>query len=713
MFDSDLSSPQQADDTQQILLVDDKSENLLAMEAILGECGAHLLRASSGEIALGLLLEQEIALVLLDVQMPGMDGYEVLRLMRANHRTQHIPTIFVTAYSRDEPAIINGYKVGAIDYIHKPISASILRSKVKQFLELDQYKRRLQEANRQLQAQKAYYESMLNAAGEGVLGISPEGRVDFANPTALQLLAAEPDRLIGYNFIDIGQVASEEPNQWDQSVFYRYWKARRELRLTDTLLHRLDGETLPVALSCAPLSGGNSGSVIVFQDIRYHKMLEEQLRKQAVTDHLTGLLNRHGFKEALQQSVRRAARAGKHLALFFIDLDHFKDINDTLGHESGDFILREVATRLGKTVRAKDSVARLGGDEFTVIIDDLDDGEYAAVVARKMLNVLHEPFALSEQSVVLGASIGIALFPDNCCDTDQLMLAADLAMYRAKNDGRNAFEFFTPELNVRAKARLMLEQGLRRGLEQQEFCMYYQPQFDLDGRHMIAAESLIRWRRNGGDMVSPSVFVPLLEQTGLINTVGEWIINTVAKQRRQWHEQGILPDDCPLAINLSPRQFECEELLATLQQAILVNQLFPNMLEIELTEGMLMHNTSCNNRTLSALRSLGVRLSIDDFGTGYSSLAYLMQFDIDVLKIDKSFIDMIDCSAKDAAITASIIHLAHNLQLQVVAEGVETQAQLLKLRELECDFIQGYLYARPMPPDEFEAFVRQAANANH
>jgi len=685
---------------QKILLVDDKAENLIAMEAILSDCGAHLLSVSSGELALASLLDNDIALVLLDVQMPDMDGYEVLRLMRNNHRTQQIPTIFVTAYSRDEPAILNGYKAGAIDYILKPISSTILRSKVMQFLELDRYRRGLKHAYALLETQKAYYESMLNAAGEGVLGLSVDGLVTFANPTALQLLAAEPERLLGLNFLEIGLATHDTSGQWSQSVFARYCRAQRALHLTNTLLRRLDGATLPVDLSCAPLPGIASGSVVTFQDIRYHKMLEEQLRLQAVTDHLTGLANRHGFMQALQGSVRRAARHGRHVALFYIDLDHFKDINDTLGHHYGDMILRAVGERLRHAVRAQDFVARLGGDEFTVIIDDLEEPEQAASVARTMLLALNPEIPLGPQSISIGASIGISLFPDTCCDTEKLMLAADLAMYRAKCEGRNSYEFFTQELNIRAKARLMLEQGLRRGLDNQEFYLLYQPQFDLTGLKIIGIEALIRWQRKQNSVVAPSVFVPLLEQTGLINAVGEWVINQAASQRRRWCDQRVLPDDCPLAINLSPRQFSNANLLPALTNAIETYRLLPSMLEIELTEGMLMTDSKSHHQILLGLRQLGVRISIDDFGTGYSSLAYLMQFDIDALKIDKSFIDHIDHSEKDAAITASIIQLAHNLHLQVVAEGVETEAQLAVLQRLDCDFIQGYLYGRPIPEEQ-------------
>jgi diguanylate cyclase (GGDEF)-like protein/PAS domain S-box-containing protein len=694
-----------------ILLVDDRPENLVSMRAILEDCGAALHTASCGEDALEEMLEHEIALVLLDVQMPGMDGYEVLRLMRSNRRTRHIPTIFVTAYARDETAQLNGYQSGAIDYILKPVKAPVLRSKVRQFLELDGYKRRLQEVCAELDLQKAFYAAMLNAAGEGVLGIDAQGTVNFANPMALHLLSAEDGTLIGSNFAELCRDSEDTP--WQQTLFYRFWMEMCEFRLEDARLYRQSGEWLPVTLSCSPLAGPQHGSVVVFQDVSERKALEEQLRLQAVTDHLTGLANRNGFKQALPLCLQRAARNGRHVALIYIDLDHFKDINDTLGHDSGDQILIAVAERLRQVVRTKDIVARLGGDEFTVVIDDLEDIENSGLIARKMLEQLNRPYLAQGRELMLSASIGIALYPDNCLDTDQLMLAADLAMYRAKNGGRNAYQFFTSEMNIRARARVMLEQGLRRALDNQEFRLYYQPQFSIDGSRICGIETLIRWNnRQITGTVSPSLFVPLLEQTGLICSVGDWIIASAAEQRRLWHEAGIVPDDCPLAINLSPRQFDSDDLLGTLARAIADNGLAPGMLEVEVTEGILMKNTDSLRTTLGEIKRLGMRLTIDDFGTGYSSLAYLMEFDIDTVKIDKSFIANIVAGGKDATITTAIISLAHTLGLSVIAEGVETDAQLDILRALSCDAVQGFLLSRPIAPDAIPALFAQARPAH-
>ncbi|WP_051229176.1 putative bifunctional diguanylate cyclase/phosphodiesterase [Paludibacterium yongneupense] len=690
-----------------VLLVDDRVENLTSMCAILEDCGADLHTAGSGQDALELMLNHDIALVLLDVQMPEMDGYEVLQLMRSNRRTRHIPTLFVTAHARDEVAQLNGYQSGAIDYILKPIQAPVLRSKVRQFLELDGYKRRLQEVCSELDLQKAFYAAMLNAAGEGVLGIDAAGTVNFANPMAMRLLSAGDDSLIGSNFAELCRDNDDTP--WQQTMFYRFWTEMCEFRLDDARLYRHNGEWLPVTLSCSPLTGRQRGSVVVFQDISVRKALEEQLRLQAITDHLTGLANRNGFKQALSRCLQRAQRNNRHVALIYIDLDHFKTINDTLGHDCGDKILIEVAQRLRHVVRSKDVVARLGGDEFTVVIDDLDEIENCGLIAGKMLEQLKQPYLAQGRELMLSASIGIALYPDNCQDSDQLMLAADLAMYRAKNGGRNAYQFFTSDMTIRARARVMLEQGLQRALDNHEFGLHYQPQFSIDGMRVRGIETLIRWDNNLiTGTVSPRLFVPLLEQTGLIGAVGDWIISGAARQRRLWREAGLMPDDCPLAINLSPRQFDNGDLVATLARALGDNALEPGMLEVEVIESILMKNSA----SLAEIKRLGIRLAIDEFGSGDSSPARLLESGVDTVKIDISFISRIVDGGKDAAIAAAIISLAHHLGLSVIAEGVETDAQLAILRTLSCDAVQGFLLSQPIPSESVPALFERFNHAN-
>jgi diguanylate cyclase (GGDEF)-like protein/PAS domain S-box-containing protein len=689
-----------------VLMVDDRPENLDSLEAVLDDGQAVLMRANTGEQALEMLLQKDISLVLLDVQMPRMDGYEVALLMRGNRKTRSVPIIFITAIMRDSAAIMRGYESGAIDYIAKPVDPSILRSKVALFLELDRNRRRLQEAYLVLDRTKAHYESILNAAGEGVLGISREGRIDFANPAALRMLGYAERELVGQRALMLLPRDRQEEGRKDTPPLLHCGEAGVEYRMDDDIFVRRDGAHLPVSYSCAPVAGEREGAVLVFQDITLRKQLEDQLRRQAITDHLTGLNNRNGFKEAFHVGLERAKRSGKSIALMFVDLDNFKRINDTLGHDIGDQLLQAAALRLKESVRPYDIVSRIGGDEFTVMLDELDDPSDASAVADKILTTLRKPFALDNgMQLAVGASIGISSYPDCGADTETLMQAADVAMYQAKGAGRNLFQFYMPEMNARAHARLMLEQALRGAVERQEFELHYQPQIDITTGRLVGFEALLRWKQGNPDGIEPAIFVPMLEETGLIVPVGGWVFSTGCRQRQEW--SGRLPDDCALSLNLSPRQFADKKLVLEIRRILELYALPPHQLEIELTESMLMLDTDHTRRLLRGLKDMGLRLSVDDFGTGYSSLAYLKQFALDALKIDKHFIDHLATSEKDAAITTSIIQLGHNLGLDVVAEGVETEEQMHLLLDRGCDVVQGFYFGKPLPAAEAVGFPHE------
>jgi diguanylate cyclase (GGDEF)-like protein/PAS domain S-box-containing protein len=680
-----------------VLLVDSHSENLENLDAILNNGELALLKATSGEQALQLLLEHDISLVLLDVQIPDMSAYKVVQLMRGNRKMRSIPIIFITAVMHEDAvASERSYKAGAIDYVLKPVSSSILRSKVALFLEFDQNKRRLQQAYSKLNKAKAYYESMLNAAGEGVLGIGDDGTINFANPAALQMLGARADQLIEKNFRVFYPTREESGYQWEHTPFYHCWHGGMECRVEDDFFYRSDGSKMPVSFCCSSVAGQLHGIVLVFQDITVRKTLENQLRMQAITDHLTGLSNRNGFKEVFHVSLERAKRSKKSIALMFIDLDHFKRINDTLGHDVGDHLLQAVATRLKDCVRPYDIVSRIGGDEFTVMLDELGDITGASMIAGKILAALRRPFRLKDgMDLAIGASIGISSYPECGDDTDVLMQAADVAMYQAKASGRNLYQFYLPEMNAKARARLLLEQALRAAVEQHEFELYYQPQVNLTDGKVVGFEALLRWDQHNAGMVAPNTFVPMLEETGLIVPLGKWVFSTGCRQRRQW--SGMLPDQCSVSINLSARQFTDKKLTDEIRCMLEVNDLPPYQLEIELTESMLMLDTDYTQGMLRELKEMGLKVAIDDFGTGYSSLAYLKRFALDALKIDKQFIDHLATSEKDAAIATSIIQLGHNLGLHVIAEGVETARQMTLLQNLGCDAVQGFYFGRPTP----------------
>ncbi len=701
----------EVDYRQTILLVDDRPENIASLEALLDDGRRQLLSATSGERALQLLLEHDVAVVLLDVQMPVMNGYEVARLMRSNRKTRSVPIIFITAIERDEAAAIRGYQAGAIDYITKPVSSVVLQSKVALFLELDMARRRLHQSYLRLENTKAYYESMLNAAGEGVIGVDQAGIVKFVNPAALAMLASAPGEVIGQDFVQFSQALHgpewpEETLSGNDAIFLKLDRAVSP-ELEEAWFRRADGSRFLSSFCRSPLAGKIDGEVIVFQDITERRALEEELRQQTVTDFLTGLGNRNAFKAALHAALEHVRRSGgSHVALMFIDLDHFKRINDNLGHEVGDLLLKAVAHRLREQVRAYDAVSRLGGDEFTIVLGDLEFADDAATVARKILNALRKPFTLREGlEVAIGASIGIATYPECGEDIEALMRTADVAMYQAKRDGRNLYAFYQPEMNSRGQGTLMLEQALRLAVENEGFNLYYQPQVDLQTGHMVGLECLMRWN-HGDQPIEPSVFVPILEDTGLMVRAGQWVFAAGCRQRVAWG--GTLPANCTIALNVSARQFADKFLVQAIHRILEQHRLPPSQLELELTESILMNNTDSTRGVLKALKDMGIRLSVDDFGTGYSSLAYLKQFPLDALKIDKQFIKHLTTSEKDAAIATSIIQLAHNLELKVVAEGVETAEQVDALQQLGCDIAQGYYFARPMPADAVPAFpVRQ------
>jgi diguanylate cyclase (GGDEF)-like protein/PAS domain S-box-containing protein len=452
-----------------------------------------------------------------------------------------------------------------------------------------------------------------------------------------------------------------------------------------------------------------SGSVYriagVCEDITEKKAAEERMAQLAHFDILTGLPNRALYLDRMRQAMTLARRHDRATGVMFLDLDRFKLTNDTLGHSAGDQLLTQVGERLATCVREGDTVGRFGGDEFGIILADMRSPEDARLVAQKILDVLESPFLLDGHEVFITASVGISLYPADSDDETELMKNADAAMYRAKESGRNRYEFYSREMNARSLQRLTLESNLRRALERGEFLLHYQPKASLATREITGFEALLRWAPAGQKLVSPADFVPLLEDTGLIVPVGEWVIEAACRQLVTWREAGVRP--VPIAINLSARQFRDKNLAATIERILRAHDVDPPFIEIELTESSLMVSTDEAVRALSHLKSLGLRLSIDDFGTGYSSLAYLRRFPLDTLKIDRSFVNEVTTNADVANITRAVIGMSHNLGLKVVAEGVETAAQLAFLHAAGCGEMQGYYFSRPLPAADSLQWLRE------
>ncbi len=570
-----------------ILIVDDEPVNCSLLKALLQPEGYDTRTASSGDDALTSVAACAPDLVLLDVMMPGMDGYQVAAALKADPTTSNIPIIMVSVRD-DHDAQLQGLAAGAEDFLTKPVDRTELWLRVRNLL-------RLKELSDSLRTERAMLEERVEAR------------------TA-----------------DLNHLARHDP--------------------------------------------------------------------------LTGLPNRTLFYESLTRSLALGLRRGWTVAVLLADLDEFKNVNDTLGHGAGDELLRQVAERLLHCVRIRDTVGRLGGDEFAMILL-LEDGQRgAAVVAAKIREALRAPFGLNGCEVTVTASIGITIHPDDASEPKTLIQYADTAMYRAKQEGRDTFRFFTAQMNAEEWAHHDLVAALRKAVDNDEFVLYYQPKVDLATGRITCLEALIRWQRPGHGLVLPDAFIPALEETGLIVRVGSWVIATACHQIGLWLSSAIGP--VRVAVNVSGRQFAEGDLMDVVVKGLDTNHLDPGLLEIELTESSLMANTE---RTIAILRSVkrrGVLVSIDDFGTGYSSLAYLRRFPIDTLKIDRTFVTNVTTNPDDATIARTIIRLAHELKHSVIAEGVETAAQLNYLRRNGCDQVQGYFFSRPLPVAEVEQLLR-------
>ena len=486
--------------------------------------------------------------------------------------------------------------------------------------------------------------------------------------------------------------------------------ALRERREAHAVLrnYRKDGSLFWNELHIAPVldeSGAATTHFIsIVNDVTERVRYEEQLEFQANHDVLTGLANRNLLGDRINQGIARARRDGEIVGVMLIDLDRFKVVNDGLGHAPGDLLLREIARRLNACVRDTDTVARLGGDEFVVVLTSVADPENVALIASKILKSVNEPLHIEGKKLVITASIGVSLFPRDGDEGDLLLRNADLAMYRVKEHGRNNYRFYLPEMHGMAINRLDVEGDLRRALETDELTVYYQPKIDLISGRIIGAEALVRWIHPRIGLINPLEFIPLAEETGLIIPIGEIVLRQVAGQLRRWCDASL--PVVPVAVNISPRQFRQENLASTIRQILEQEGIPGDLLDLELTESMVMIHAEAAAAALHELKTLGCRLYLDDFGTGYSSLAYLKRFPINALKIDRSFILDLTTDSDDAAIANAIIAMAHSLGMRVVAEGVEHRAQLDVLKAHGCDEFQGYYFARPMPAEQFAAMLR-------
>ena len=577
--------------------------------------------------------------------------------------------------------------------------------------ELVRSEREARAANVRLRDSENRVRMLLDNVDEGIVSISSGGRIELFNPGA--------ERMFGYRSADIlGEnisILMPDPYRSEHDGYLERYLHTGETHVIGTArevtAQRSNGDVFPMELRISEFElDGQAMFIGIMHDITERKATQEKIIHLAHYDALTDLPNRSLVQDRIQQTIAWARRAEAQFAIMFIDLDKFKNINDTLGHDVGDQLLQMVAQRLTESLRAEDTVGRQGGDEFIVLLASLSAAEDSAVVAQKILGTLAAPFVINGQDLRTGASLGIAVYPQDGEDVETLLKNSDTAMYHAKEAGRSNYQYFAKEMNTAAAERLLLESSLRQAIDRNELLLHYQPLVNIADGRIIATEALVRWNHPELGLISPVRFIPIAEDSGVIVPLGDWVLRQACYQLKLWRELGI-----PLqrmVVNLSPHQFRQKHLFRNFIQILEETGVDPHWLGLEITENVIMENPEDAIATLGKLKALGIELSLDDFGTGYSSLSYLKRFPIDKLKIDQSFVRDITTDADDEGLVAAIIVMAHQLDIRVVAEGVETEAQLAFLREHDCDEYQGYFFSRPKPASDLLATLSMPNNVS-
>ncbi len=706
-----------------ILIVEDERIVARDIQATLRRLGYEVpTLASSFDTALEKAALVRPDLVLQDINIEGEhDGIETAIQLREQF---DIPVIFLTAYSDDE-TLDRAKAALPFGFLLKPFEERELLAAIEMAFYKHDSERRLRESEARARRSEAQLATTLRSIGDGVIAVDLNGAITFINPVAEEMTGWQQVENQTLNFDQVFRILDENTRQLLPSPLeYVQQNGKSTLGRQSMLLQARDKTEKPIDFNASPMFDEDkmTGFVVAFRDISERKLLEERLLYQAFHDPLTRLPNRALFSNRLRQALEVAGRTQSQIAVLFIDMDNFKLVNDSMGHAVGDSMLIEVGQRLGRALRASDTASRFGGDEFTILLERAAD---AVALAERLLQILQEPFHLEGQIVYSSPSIGVAI--GNSDQTaDELLRHADVAMYNAKKSGRACYAMYENGLSETTLRRLRLGNELRQALENSELELHYQPKIDLRTNQISGVEALARWNHPTRGAVSPTEFVPLAEEIGLAAPLGRWVLRRACEQVCEWdaldtpHLLEMNTDTSPqqpqeenrvvtrmqINVNLSPRQLKYSGLVDDVAQVLRETGLAPERLMLEITEDAVMDSADENLLSvLSALKALGVRLAIDDFGTGYSNLSYLNKFPLDTLKIDRCFVSGIKENSSDATILQSMIELAHALQMSVVAEGAETSEEVVQLRALECDTVQGFYFAHPMPAHEITAFA--------
>ena len=677
-----------------VLLIEDNARDArLFCEMVREQCPrntrfVHLGRMSEAE---AYLAENEVAIILLDIGLPDVQGLEAVR--RARMAAPQTTLVILTGMD-DESLAARALLEGAQDYLVKDHveTRSLVRS-----LRFAVDRKTMEGA---LFAEKERAQIILNNIPDAVGCTDVAGNITFLNRVAETMtgwaLKEAQGRPAGEILPIIDAVSRKRiPHPLERAA----QKNESSYFPSSSLLVRRDGSEVAVEEAVAPMHddrGNPAGGVIVFRDVSVARAVATQAAHLAAHDFLTGLPNRMLLRDRLGQAIAASPRRLKKVAVLFIDLDGFKHINDSLGHAIGDKLLQSISEQLVRCVRASDTVSRQGGDEFVVLLSEVEDPKDITITVRRILQAIAVPQCIDQHDLHVTASIGVSIHPGDGADVETLIKHADTAMYRAKDEGRNGYQFFKPAMNIRAVERQTIEENLRRAMERKEFALHYQPKIDLKTKQIIGAEALIRWTHPVRGPVAPSQFIPVAEDCGLIVPIGNWVLHEACRQTRAWLDLNLPLQS--IAVNISAAEFRADRLLERISSVLDATGLDPRFLELDVPEGVLMKHAESAAPVLKQLRAKGVRLAVDDFGSGYSNLGHLKKFPIDSLKIDQSFVRQINTSAGERSLIRAVIGIGRSLDLRVVAEGVESQDELTYLLESQCDEAQGYYLGRPVLP---------------
>ncbi len=688
------------------LIVDDDPSLRMIIAALLEKNGFHALEADSGKKGVDLFAAQQPDIVLMDVMMPDMDGFEACKMIRNSPEGNYTQILMVTGLE-DTESIKKAFEAGANDFVTKPLNLMMLGQRV-------QYMLRAGIAFKELYISRSRLAKTQELAMIGNWQINlktDEFHCSFEACSLLGLSCEEKDISLD-DFLK--PVIDQDRDRIKNSI-----KTTITTGVPATLEYRINVADAPdkyILTKSAIIFDEQHHPVFllgVIQDISQLKKAEEEIRRLAFYDGLTGLANRMLFMNRMEQAIIDAERNKKHCALLFLDLDNFKRVNDTLGHNVGDLLLKKVTETIKKSIRAGDSAtkiiekeenrnsltARLGGDEFTIMITNLKKPENAAIIARRLLRMIPAVHNLYGHEVSITTSIGISIFPEDGKESDVLLKNADTAMYQAKKEGRNTYQFFMESMNRVVHERFSIDRDLRKAIKNNEFVLYYQPQIRLADRKIVGAEALIRWHHPHRGMIPPDKFIPIAEETGMIIDINKWVLHAACLQNKKWIKQGFQP--ITIAVNLSGFRLASQDIIGTISSAIEQIDSEIKNIEIEITENVLIHDTETTISTLNRIKDLNLRIAMDDFGTGYSSLSYLTSFPVDTIKIDRSFVMDCNSESNNLVIIKAIIAMGHSLGKKIVAEGIETEEQYHLLNDLGCDEAQGYYFSHPLPVSEF------------